>query len=83
MEQELCEISAKMRECMGGLQKSEQQVYQTKKGIEQMLDKCLPQEETNEYDKMVFNPVKMNQFLDNARLLLPEIMQIRETLPPF
>ena len=63
-----------MRECMGGLQKSEQYVYQTKKGIEQMLDQCLPQEETNEYDKMVFNPVKMNQFLDKARLLLPEIM---------
>ena len=49
-----------MRVCLRELRKSEQQVYLTKRGVQGMLDLCLPQEEISEYDGKVFKKVKMS-----------------------
>ena len=49
-----------------------------------MLDKCLEKEESHDqYDPKVFNEGKMKEFLDKARAIIPEIIELRDTLQPF
>ncbi len=56
MDKTLNEIGDKMRECIEELRKNEQEIYTTKRNIEQMLEICLNNEENqNDYDPTVFN----------------------------